>query len=231
MEAIILAGGLGRRLKSVISDMPKPMAPIGQRPFLDILLSNLSKKGITRVVLSVGYRADIIMSYFGDKKFGIEIVYTVEDKPLGTGGAIKKSLQYCNGDHVFIFNGDTFTDIDLNRVESLWFEVNGSPIIVGVQVNNSYRYGLMQIEKGCIIGFNEKGKIGPGIINAGCYLIGRDLFKNMEKIDAFSFEVDFLLDDIHKRDYILYLNDEIFIDIGIPEDYKLAHKLLKKYIA
>ena len=111
MEAILLAGGFGRRLQAVVPDLPKPMAPVSGRPFLEILLSILADKGVNRVILSLGYRAEQISSYFGARYAGMELDYVVEEAPLGTGGGIRLALSRCSSNPVFIFNGDTFLDL------------------------------------------------------------------------------------------------------------------------
>ena len=113
MEAIVLAGGLGTRLRSVVSELPKPMAPVGDKPFLEYILKYLKKNGIDKVVLSVGYKWETIKEYFGDSFEDIELVYSIENEPLGTGGAIKQAMEYVSDVNVFIVNGDTFFDIDL----------------------------------------------------------------------------------------------------------------------
>ena len=116
MEAILLAGGIGTRLRSVVPNLPKPMAPVAGRPFLEILLNSLAKKGFKRVVLSVGYMAEKVVSHFGYNFVGMELVYEIEETPLGTGGAVCKAIAQCNTDHVFVFNGDTYLDLEVAEV-------------------------------------------------------------------------------------------------------------------
>ncbi len=113
MEAIVLAGGFGTRLRQVVPDLPKPMAPIAGRPFLEILLLSLYQKGFSRVVLSLGFMAEKIIAHFGDRYVGMDLVYAVEHHPLGTGGAIRVALAQCASDHVFVFNGDTYLDLEV----------------------------------------------------------------------------------------------------------------------
>ncbi|MCK4701226.1 MAG: NTP transferase domain-containing protein, partial [Bacteroidales bacterium] len=118
-EAIILAGGLGTRLKSVISDIPKPMAPIHGKPFLEYLLSYLVKFKIKKAVLSVGYKYQNIFDYFGNNYKGMKLSYAIEDMPLGTGGGIRNAMDQINNDHFFLLNGDTFYEVDLNKLYHL----------------------------------------------------------------------------------------------------------------
>jgi len=223
MDAIILAGGFGTRLQSVVSDVPKPMAPINGRPFLEILLKSLEKKGIKRVVLSVGYKAEIIMNYFGNSYGDIELVYEVEDCPLGTGGAIYASLEKCVSHHILVMNGDTFIDINLNDLISN-FKLNNDLIVVGANVRNCSRYGGLEVEENRVIKFSEKKSSGPGVINAGSYLIPKTLFDGIEVVAPFSFEL-FLASNINKIRPRFVLSSGYFIDIGVPEDYSKAQNL------
>jgi D-glycero-alpha-D-manno-heptose 1-phosphate guanylyltransferase len=221
MEAIILAGGFGTRLREVVSDVPKPMAPIAGKPFLQLLLDSLSEKGFTRVILSVGYMAETIVNHFGHAYKNIELVYEVEDSPLGTGGAVRAAMQHCNSDHVFVFNGDTFLDLEASEVEQLW-QTSGLPIIVGRMVADTSRYGRLQTEHGLVTGFIEKGLSGPGLINAGCYILPTDALNHFTIGENFSLEEHFLMKVVSLDAYELFTTDGQFIDIGIPEDYSRA---------
>ncbi len=170
MEAIILAGGFGSRLRKVIPDRPKPMAPIGSRPFLELLLGLLVQKGFSRIVLSLGFMPEKISSHFGTQFRGIDIVYVVEDTPLGTGGASRMALKACTQDHVFVFNGDTYINLDVAQLEQQWQE-NRCPIVVARYVNDTERYGRLVLNRSRITSFAEKGVSGPGLINVGCYVL------------------------------------------------------------
>ena len=118
MEAIVLAGGFGTRLKSVVFDLPKPMAPVAGKPFLERLLKSLAQKGFTRIVLALGYMAEKVIEHFGSRFEGMELVYEIESTPLGTGGAVRLALTQCLTDHVFVFNGDTYLDLEVSHVEA-----------------------------------------------------------------------------------------------------------------
>ncbi|MBC7204204.1 MAG: NTP transferase domain-containing protein, partial [Pusillimonas sp.] len=142
MEAIILAGGFGTRLRTVVPDLPKPMARVAGKPFLEILLKSLAQKGFKRVVLSLGYKANVIVSHFGNEFQGLTLKHAVEEHPLGTGGAIRLALSHCMNDRVFVFNGDTFLDLECELVEQLW-QRNHRPIIVGRTVPDTSRYGRL----------------------------------------------------------------------------------------
>ena len=228
MEAIILAGGLGTRLSSVVPSLPKPMAPISGKPFLELLLESLYKKGFTSIILSVGHLSEKIISHFGSRYKGMAITYVVEKIPLGTGGAIRKALKRASRDHIYIFNGDTFVDFDVEGSERLWNKVH-SPIIIGSKVSDVRRYGKLLIDGERIIGFSEKGLIGSGIINAGCYVMPVSLARQLPGEENFSFENDFLSQNVIQNKYYLYLTAGVFIDIGIPEDYLRAQVELAIY--
>jgi len=221
MEAIILAGGFGTRLKSVVANVPKPMAPINGRPFLEILLNMLIAKGFTRVILSVGYLSNQIVAYFGFKFNGLPIEYEIEEIPLGTGGAIKRAMRRCLSDHVYIFNGDTFLDLEILAVEHRWNR-NKKPIIVGREVSDSSRYGGLDVRKGCVMDFFEKGCFGSGLINAGCYVFPADLFEKCMLTPPFSIENDYLAAEVSEQCFDCFISNGKFIDIGIPEDYARA---------
>ena len=225
MEAIILAGGFGTRLREVIVDLPKPMAPISGKPFLEILLSNLAQKGFKRVVLSVGYKSEVIISHFGNQYNGVDIAYVVEDSPLGTGGAVRFGLSQCVGDHVFVFNGDTFLDLEISMVDIMW-QKSKQPIIVAREVPDTTRYGRLIVEGNQVTGFSEKGIAGPGLINAGCYVIGAGQLDAWSLGKPFSLETDYFARAVPKTEVNVYVTEGIFIDIGIPEDYFKAQALL-----
>ena len=224
MEAIILAGGFGTRLRQVVPALPKPMAPVAGRPFLEILLQSLAEKGFDRIVLSLGYLAEKVIDHFGNRFSGIELIYEIERAPLGTGGAILQAMSRCNQDHVFVFNGDSFVDLEVSDVEECWMS-NRVPIIAACEVQNTARYGRIDIDKGWVRGFREKGKEGPGLINAGCYLLPVDILNDYSPGTSFSFEKDFLMDAIKNRRFDVFVTRGIFVDIGEPEDYFRAQEL------
>jgi D-glycero-alpha-D-manno-heptose 1-phosphate guanylyltransferase len=225
LEAIVLAGGFGTRLKEVVPDLPKPMAPIHGKPFLAYLLSNLAEKGFKKVILSVGFMAEKIIDYFGESYLGIELVYVVEDKPLGTGGALRLALNKCSQDYIFVFNGDTFLDFDIESIEDCWLH-NQCSIIIGVEVKDTARYGRLIFENNKVRGFLEKGSSGPGIINAGCYVLKVNQLNSFKIGEVFSLEKDYLVNAVKSQDFLLYTVKGTFIDIGVPEDYFLAQTLL-----
>tara|TARA_S200000501_G_C20862422_1_gene760470 strand:+ start:2777 stop:3460 length:684 start_codon:yes stop_codon:yes gene_type:complete len=227
MEAIILAGGFGKRLKKVVKDLPKPMAKIGSKPFLEFIFEKLNKEGFEHVVLSTGYLSHKIESYFGNRYKNIMIDYSFEASPLGTGGATKKAIDLINGDYFYVFNGDSFIDVEIEILDKKFKETN-KQIIVGIELQSVSRYGHILESNGRIIGFEEKRNSGKGIINAGCYVLSKDVFKNYKLKESFSIENDFFPKLIFEEEIMLFLTKNKFIDIGTPEDYESAFQILSK---
>ena len=221
LEAMVLAGGLGTRLKHVVPHLPKPMAPVAGRPFLEILLASLASKGFSRVVLSLGFMAEKVVAHFGGQFAGMELVYEIEEIPLGTGGAVRQALERCSTDHVFVFNGDTYLDLELSDVEAHW-HTHHAPIIVGREVIDTARYGRLNVTEGRVVGFAEKGIAGPGLINAGCYVLPVSILDEFALGQPFSLETDFLAQVVGRQRFDLFVTHGHFIDIGVPEDYARA---------
>lgn len=229
MEAIVLAGGFGTRLRSVVSDVPKPMAPVAGRPFLEILLGILEGRGFRRVVLSLGYMAETVIQHFGTKFGKVELCYQVETTPLGTGGAVRAALSQCFDNHVFVFNGDTFLDLDVGSVEALW-EARRNLVIVAREVEDTTRYGRLCVKGDRVIGFLEKGVAAHGLINAGCYVFPKHALDNFELGVPFSLEASFLAEYVQANHVDLFVSDGHFIDIGLPDDYQRAQTELVKFV-
>jgi D-glycero-alpha-D-manno-heptose 1-phosphate guanylyltransferase len=225
MEAIILAGGFGTRLRQVVPDVPKPMAPIGDRPFLEILLRSLAANGFQRVILSLGFLADSILDHFGSSFAGMDLCPVIENSPLGTGGAVRLAMMEIASDHAYVFNGDTYLDLEIAAVETQW-SANHRSIIIGREVDDAHRYGRLMRENGQVTGFVEKGLSGPGLINAGCYVLPRAQLDAFQPGQPFSLEQDFLVPLVRTDKVDLFVTEGEFIDIGIPEDYWRAQTLL-----
>ena len=227
-EAIILAGGFGTRLQSVVSDVPKPMAPVAGRPFLTYLLDRLQKQGYTHVVLATGYLHEKVEEFFGHEYRGISIDYARELSPLGTGGAMVNALQYCHEDAVTVINGDTLFDIDHERLCRFAEEKDTSLAIVLRQVPDAGRYGSVEIDaNGCITTFKEKNaEADSGLINGGIYRIQRSLLDGFSLGEKFSFEQELMQQRYRDERYYAYADGAYFLDIGIPEDYSRAQQEL-----
>ena len=224
MEAIVLAGGLGTRLRSVISNVPKPMAPINNKPFLEYILEFLNNQNIKKVILSVGYKWEIIKDYFGDKYKDIELVYNVEKEQLGTGGAIKDSLKLTNRDEIYVLNGDTFFDIDLSKMK-----IEDNLVEIALKEMKDFdRYGVVEIDENKYIkNFKEKTYYKHGLINGGIYLLKREIFDDFNLPKKFSFE-KFLEDNFQNLKAKGKVFNNYFIDIGIPEDYEKAKRYFRE---
>jgi D-glycero-alpha-D-manno-heptose 1-phosphate guanylyltransferase len=231
-EAIILAGGSGTRLKEVIADIPKSMAPINGRPFLEYQLDLLDRWGITRVILSVGYQKEIIKQHFGPKYREIEIVYADEEEPLGTGGAILNSLQYVRGYSVFIMNGDTYFDVNMQRLDD-FRRIKECDLCLAMRFEiDPSRFGLLEFDNNNrITRFFEKSE-GPeeGYINGGLYVVRKEYLLRFGLPEKFSFEKDFLQKYYQTEEFYGMRCFSYFRDIGIPEDYQKANDEFKRLI-
>jgi D-glycero-alpha-D-manno-heptose 1-phosphate guanylyltransferase len=219
-EAIVLAGGLGTRLRPVVKDIPKPMAAVKGRPFLEYILRYLGKNGVERVILAVGYKWQKIEEYFGDSFEGIELIYSVENEPMGTGGAIKKALSLCEEESFLIVNGDTFFDLSISDFE----KSVSDKALLALSLKKMYdfdRYGVVECEKGRVVAFDEKEWRESGLINGGVYIARRDIFEGHSLPKSFSFE-EFMQANIEKLAIECFESEGFFIDIGIPEDYEIA---------
>lgn len=179
LDCLLLVGGLGTRLKSVIGELPKALAPINGRPFIDYLISYLSKSGMNQIILCTGYESEKIIEYCGSgKKWGIEIIYSQENKPLGTGGAIENAKFAINSKNFLVINGDTFVDVRLTSLINYHITKRAIASITLAQISDQSRYGSVLLTKnGNIEEFVEKGKHGPGLINAGFYIFQESIFK------------------------------------------------------
>lgn len=230
MNVLILAGGLGTRLKSAIGDLPKPIAPVNGNPFLYYLLKNLEQYPVEHVCLSLGYGADQIKDALKSYNFTFDVSFAIEPSPLGTGGGIYYAMQTADFDEAIILNGDTFFNIDLTNFYAFFKQTQCDIAIASRFVDDAGRYGALQVQNENVIAFHEKSQQGAGLINAGIYCICFSIFKNIEKNNSFSFEI-FMKNHLDKliiksKEYTLP-----FIDIGIPEDYNCAHEIVKLYIA
>lgn len=233
MEAIILAGGAGTRLNSVVPDLPKPMADIQGRPFLAYLLDHLVRQGVDRALLSVGYRHEAITRHFGRGYQGMAIDYLIEEQPLGTGGALRQALLAAVDREVAVVNGDTYFGCDL-RAMLASHRRQEAEITMGLKaVAESGRYGTVLFgAEARITGFKEKGGEGPGYINAGVSIIDWGLVARLHSFgNVFSFEQEFLAAEIAQLKAYAFVSEAFFIDIGIPEDYQRAQAVLNQEVA
>jgi NDP-sugar pyrophosphorylase family protein len=225
MEAIVLAGGLGTRLRSVLADTPKPLAPVGGRPFLEHLLDSLARGGLARVVLATGYGAELVEQAIGTRYAGMRIDYSREFEPLGTGGALKLAAEQVIVDDFLALNGDTFVDIDLRAMMALHVRLGRPLTVATVEVPDASRYGTLEVEAGKLVGFRARGTSQAGVINAGVYAIKRELLMQPHLPSRFSFESDLLQKEVGALRPAVFPASGRFIDIGVPQDYARAQSM------
>lgn len=231
MDIIVLVGGLGTRLSGVISDVPKPMAPVGGVPFLDILLDHLlCHSVIERVVMAVGYKREVVQNYFGDRAYNRKIIYAIEKDPLGTGGAIRNALAHTRSAEVLVVNGDTLFEVDITAMVESHRQRQANLTLALKPMRDFSRYGTVQLEHDCIIGFEEKQHKQEGLINGGVYLLNQTLFDGLKNPlpQKFSFETDFLEVYLQQLKAYGFISTGYFIDIGVPDDYYRAQQELSK---
>lgn len=224
-EAVVLAGGLGTRLRGVVGDTPKPLAPVAGKPFLAWLLDALAAQGLHRVVLATGYRGDQIEKAMGVRWRKMSIAYSREPEPLGTGGAILLAMTRVVGDACFVLNGDSWLELDYARFDSVVRSGHARLGVALAEVPDVARYGAVRVEEGRVAGFVEKGQSGRGLVNAGVYRVERSLLGGFPTGKAFSFEHEVLVPATARERVAGYVETSGFIDIGVPEDYRRAQTL------
>lgn len=227
MQAILLAGGLGTRLRSVVSDRPKPMALINGRPFMEYVVHELAKAGITDMIFAVGYRGEIVQEYFGDgSRFTapdgqrLTMQYAWEKELLGTAGAIRNAAEYITDETFFVLNADTFYQIDYQRLCGIQKEKSLDMALVLRAVPDITRYGEARLKEGRLTAFNEKtAEVRPGTINGGIYYMKRELLETITegKVSLENEMIPRWLREERRLGGIVH--DGYFIDIGIPEAY------------
>lgn len=220
-DVIILAGGLGTRLRSVVADLPKCMAPVNGRPFLDILMERLRRQGAGRIILSTGYLSEAVEDWIQTHHPEEDIIFSREETPLGTGGAILKALELSKQADVLVCNGDTLFDIDVASLSSFHQAQGGDCTIALKPMKNFERYGTVELgEDGWIKAFREKAPCREGLINGGVYMLKRQALLDEAFPEKFSFEDGYLA----KRRIAGMVQDAYFIDIGVPEDFERAQR-------
>jgi D-glycero-alpha-D-manno-heptose 1-phosphate guanylyltransferase len=231
VKVVILAGGMGTRLRSVVSDLPKPLAPVAGMPYLQWVLNALQRKGVTDVILSVGYMADKFAAFIqqlASSSANINIELLVEPEPLGTGGALRLCCERYPDTHYLVLNGDSYCDFDIGRVINLGEQRNSAMVVAHVE--NISRYGEVVLnEDDSVKAFNEKRSANvPGWINAGVYVIPATALENTPDAVAFSLEQR-VIPELLCAGLFAVKADGDFIDIGIPEDYKTVCENPRRY--
>ncbi len=226
-QAIILAGGLGTRLRSVVSELPKCMAPVAGKPFLHYVLAHLQQQGVTDFIFSVGYKSEAIIEYLNTQYSMFNVQYSIEEYPLGTGGAIKLAAVKATEKNLLIVNGDTLFSVNVDKLSSLHEQHNADCTLSLKPMKEFNRYGVVELNNDLsIASFKEKQFYESGLINGGVYALQLASFLNEDLPEVFSFEKDYLEKLYNKRKMYGAVQDEYFIDIGIPEDYERAQKEL-----
>lgn len=222
----MLAGGLGTRLGSVTQSRPKPMVEISGIPFLRYLLDYLEAEGVRRVVLAVSYQWEMISAYFGDHYGGMELFYSVEEVPLGTGGGLRQALTYTVCDVIFVLNGDTYFAVSLDKLLAA-HRVQGRQMTLSLKsMPDVARYGAVKLWEGRVIGFEEKGSHRKGYINGGVLVLNRSVLDELSVPASFSLERDVLMSRNSDLNIGGFVSDAYFIDIGVPEDLERARREL-----
>ncbi len=229
MTAAILAGGLGRRLRSKVADRPKGLASVGGRPFLAFLLDQLVEAGLRRAVLCTGYLGEQIEAAFGDSHGGLQLMYSRESSPLGTAGALRLALPRLRSDAVLVMNGDSYCDVDLGAFWAWHCEQRAEAAMVVTRMLDTARYGSVHVDAdGAVRGFDEKqDKAGPGWINAGIYLLSQGLLETIPAGRAVSLEREMFPTWIGRGLYA-YQTQGRFLDIGTPEAYRQAERFFAR---
>ncbi len=230
-DIIILAGGLGTRLSKEVPDIPKPMAPVNGRPFLEYLLNHINALGFKRVILSTGYLGNQIEAYFRNSFKNLELVYSVEQEPLGTGGAVALAFKKVETPHFMVLNGDTLFRINLDLLFQRHIEQLAEVTMALREVENASRYGSVLLGPDHrITRFAEKSEHpAPGIINGGIYVISSRYFKAQQLPEKFSIEKDLFEKRLSESRVYGHVFNDYFLDIGIPEDYRRAQTEFYEY--
>ena len=226
MDVIILTGGMGTRLKSKIKDIPKTMASWNGVPFLERTINWLNKFEIQNVILAVGYKKEIIKNYFGNQYKNINTIYSEEETPLGTGGAIKQALEKTNQENVIVMNGDILARVELNSMYKKHLDSNATMTIAIKHMENFDRFGVIKFNKNRITEFLEKRYVESGYMNTGIYIMNKKIFDNKINDKVFSLENDYLNKYVSEDQIVPFIYDGNFIDIGIPEDYEKLQEIV-----
>jgi D-glycero-alpha-D-manno-heptose 1-phosphate guanylyltransferase len=227
-EAIILAGGLGTRLRSAVPDLPKCMAPVNGKPFLSYVIDYFQQQGIEKFIFSLGYKHKIIIDYLNAQYPKLNTQYTIEEEPLGTGGAIKLACKKATEKTVLVLNGDTLFNIQLVKLSSFHSMCGAHCTLSLKPMKNFNRYGVVELNKDYSIkSFKEKQLFEEGLINGGVYALNAVKFLEGDLPQIFSFEKDYLEKMFNTLRMYGVVQDEYFIDIGIPEDFEKANTELR----
>lgn len=231
MECIVLAGGLGTRLRNTIGDYPKCMAEVNGKPFLQYLFDYLQAQGCTSVILSLGYKHEIITEWLQSRNYNFKTEHVIEEEPLGTGGGIQLAIKAASQNDIAVLNGDTMFNIDLQQQFRFHREHHAETTLALKRMHHFERYGVVNVDAaGRVTSFEEKRRRDEGDINGGVYVINKTAFLQRNLPEKFSFENDYLAKYVAEGKFFGYISDSYFIDIGIPEDYQKAQSDFKQEI-
>lgn len=226
-ECIILAGGLGTRLRSAVPDLPKCMAPVAGKPFLSYVIDHFRQQGIEKFIFSLGYKHEVIQEFLDTAYAGCNKQYVIEQEPLGTGGAIQFACRQATEKQVLILNGDTMFSIQLPELTAFHQQHQSHCTLALKPMQHFDRYGVVELqENGAIKSFKEKQFYESGLINGGIYALQVEAFLQEGLPAKFSFEKDYLEKFYTVRPMFGVVQDAYFIDIGIPEDFEKANREL-----
>ncbi len=226
-EAIILAGGLGTRLKSVVADLPKSLAPVAGKPFLAYLLDYARQQGIEKFIFALGYKTEQIEAFVEGYLPSGSYIFSIEDQPLGTGGAIYKACSRISGMHSIVLNADTFFAAPFYALAEMQYKHHALCTLALKPMTEFDRYGVVNISpEHSVTGFSEKKWQQKGLINGGVYALSVQSFLQKSFPFVFSFEKDYLEKEYGRDKILATVSDNYFIDIGIPEDYQRAQREL-----
>ncbi|WP_205509797.1 nucleotidyltransferase family protein [Longitalea arenae] len=227
-ECIILAGGLGTRLRSAVPDLPKCMAPVAGKPFLAHVMNYFREQGIEKFIFSLGYKHAMIQEFLDQSYANLPKQYVIEKEPLGTGGAVQLACKQATEEQVLILNGDTMFSIQVPALAAFHSQQQAHCTLALKPMQHFDRYGVVEIAgNGAIKSFKEKQFYESGLINGGIYALQVAAFLSEGLPEKFSFEKDYLEQLYTSRPMYGIVQDAYFIDIGIPEDFERANRELR----
>lgn len=230
-EIIILAGGLGTRLRSAVPDLPKCMAPVNNRPFISYLIDYFIQQGVTHFIFSLGYMHEAITALLKENYPSLKYSIVIEEEPLGTGGAIAFALQQAKTNDVLVTNGDTLFLADVKALTDFHLNKKAECSLTLKPMQHFNRYGVVETDdNGCVRSFKEKKQYAEGLINGGLYMLNKAAFSKRNFPSKFLLEKDYLESFTAEAHFYAKPDDGYFIDIGIPEDYHKAQTELKHYL-
>ena len=222
-QAVLLAGGQGTRLASVSGGLPKPLVDVGGRPFIEYVLDELLRAGCEQVVVTASFKWELLRAHLGTSYKGCRLDWSIEQQPLGTGGAMRQAFESFDLAAALVLNADTLFRVDLTGMAARHDASAAAVTIALREVPDVARYGEVIVDhSGRITQFSEKGRSGRGLINGGIYLIDGRIWSRVPERGQFSFERDYLQRHVDDEKLCGYQADDYFIDIGVPEDLQRA---------